>query len=116
MTVDCRCLNENQVSENVHYRCIRKREQKNRVSETHGELSARLFLVLCALCSRACCKLRLEQAGKLHRAPHTDRGTRRHRARGSIGAVGRAKFESTELCSVYVDSHAILALAIGNGS
>lgn len=34
----------------------------------------------------------------------------------SIGAAGRAKFESTELCSVYVDLHAIPALAIGNGS
>lgn len=34
----------------------------------------------------------------------------------SIGGTGRAKFESTELCSVYVDLHAIPALAIGNGS
>lgn len=34
----------------------------------------------------------------------------------SIDAAGRAKFESTELCSVYVDLHAIPALAIGNGS
>lgn len=37
-------------------------------------------------------------------------------APASIGAAGRAKFESTELCSVYVDLHAIPALAIGNGS
>jgi len=37
-------------------------------------------------------------------------------SRRSIGAAGRAKFESTELCYVYVDLHAILALAIGNGS